>query len=62
MQMSEASQNPRRVMWWVRKFGEPLRETFTVADDTSDQFFDLLAEADNRRGGSSDNNDQSQGA
>lgn len=62
MQMSEASHNPRRVMWWTRKFGEPLRETFTVDTDTSDEFFDLLAQAESRRGGSSDNNDQSEGA
>lgn len=48
--MSEAPENPRpRIMWWTRKFGEPLRETFQVEDDVSEQFIDLLAEADRRR-------------
>lgn len=49
-------------MWWTRKFGEPLRETFAVDSDTSDQFFDLLAQADNRLGFSPDRNDQPKGA
>ncbi len=60
--MSEASQNPRRVMSWTRKFGEPLREIYPVEREISDQFFDLLAQADNRLGLSSAGNDQSEGA
>ena len=61
--MSEASEIPRpRVMWWTRKFGEPLRQTFQVGDDSSDEFFDLLAQADSRLGLSSDRNDHSEGA
>lgn len=60
--MSEASQNPRRIMWWTRKFGEPLREAYPVDSEISDQFFDLLAQADDRMGQSSGNNDQSEGA
>ncbi len=48
--MSEASENYRpRVMYWTRKFGEPLRKTFKVdMEDNSDEFIALLAQADSR--------------
>lgn len=48
--MSDAPENPRpRIMWWTRKFGEPLRKAFKVDDDVSEQFIDLLAKAERRK-------------
>lgn len=62
--MSEASENPRpRVMFWTRKFGEPLRQTFQVdLEDDSGQFMDLLAQADQRMSGSNPSGGHSEGA
>lgn len=61
--MSDAPENPRpRIMWWTRKFGEPLRETFQVDDEVSEQFIDLLAEADRRHGNTNTSGGQSEGA
>jgi hypothetical protein len=62
--MSEASENPRpRVMFWARKFGEPLRQTFQVdLEDDSGQFMDLLAQADQRVSGSNPSGSHSEGA
>ena len=61
--MSEAPENPRpRIMWWTRKFGEPLRESFPVDEDVSDQFFDLLAAADARLGSNNNSGGHSEGA
>ena len=62
--MSEASENSRpRIMWWTRKFGGPLRETFPVdTDSDSDQFIDLLAQADQRLGTNNSSGGQSEGA
>ena len=62
--MSEASENPRpRVMFWARKFGEPLRQTFQVElEDDSGQFMDLLVQADQRMNGSNPSGSHSEGA
>lgn len=62
--MSEAPENSRpRIMWWTRRFGEPLRETFPVdADSDSDQFIDLLAEADQRLDTNNSSGGHSEGA
>lgn len=61
--MSDTPQNPRpRIMWWTRKFGEPLRETFKVDDEVSDQFINLLAEADRRHSAKDQSGGHSEGA
>lgn len=53
--MSDPSEKNRpRVVWWTRKFGEPLRAHFPVDDEASEQFMDLLAEADRRIDGRQD--------
>lgn len=61
--MSDISENPRpRIMWWTRKFGGPLRETFPVGmDGELDQFIDLLAQADHRLRPSGDTGGRSEG-
>lgn len=62
--MSEESEILRpRVMFWTRKFGEPLRQTFQAdIEDDSDEFLDLLAQADQRLGSPSQTGGQSEGA
>jgi hypothetical protein len=50
-------------MFWTRKFGEPLRQTFQAdIEDDSDEFLHLLAQADQRRGSPSQTGGQSEGA
>ena len=62
--MSEESEISRpRIMYWTRKFGEPLRQTFQAdIEDDSGEFLDLLAQADQRRGASNQSGGQSEGA
>ena len=61
--MSETSENPRpRIMIWTRKFGVPLRETFSVdTNEEADEFIDLLVAADRRMGASANNGGHSEG-
>jgi len=50
-------------MFWARKFGEPLRQTFQVdLEDDSGQLMDLLVQADQRRTGSNPSGGLSEGA
>lgn len=36
------------VMWWTRRFAAPLREMYPTDPATSDQFIDLLEQAERR--------------
>jgi hypothetical protein len=62
--MSDALENPRpRIMWWTRRFSGPLRETFPVdMSDETDQFIDMLAQADQRLGSANASGGHSEGA
>jgi hypothetical protein len=47
--MSDKPEKQRtRLVWWTRKFGEPLRANFPVDLDMSEEFIDLLDQADRR--------------
>jgi hypothetical protein len=36
------------VMWWTRRFSAPLREMYPTDVETSDQFIELLEQAERR--------------
>lgn len=46
------------VITWVRRFGAPLREIYNYETEISEQFLDLLEEADRRTSGDGDSRDQ----
>ncbi len=51
-QVTEDFKHPERprtnVMWWTRRFAAPLRQTFPADVESSDQFIDLLEQAERR--------------
>ena len=45
----EQPERPRHlVMWWTRRFSAPLREVYPAESETSDQFTELLEQAEQR--------------
>ena len=49
MSTQPPDQSTRRILWWARNFGQPLRAEFTASEaDTPDDFNQLLEMADRR--------------